>query len=71
MKKIIQKNGYIVYQAVTDRDTKKYGIRKGCYNVYPKEEIESYGVSFAYADFEDVDTLDEVMELIDVMQLTK
>lgn len=64
MKKIIQKNGFIVYQAVTDRDTKKYGIRKGCYNVYLKDEIESYGVSFAYANFEDIDTLVEVMEII-------
>ena len=58
MKRIKAINGYTIYQATTKRDKENYNCTIGSYNVYFSSDIRDYGISFSYAEFEDIDSLE-------------
>jgi hypothetical protein len=57
MKKVKQVNGYIVYQATTQRDADNYNCQVGNYNVYIAQDIRDFGLGNSYPEYEDVDSL--------------
>ena len=57
MKKVKQANGYIVYQATTQRDADNYNCQVGNYNIYIAQDIRDFGLTNCYPEYEDVDSL--------------
>ena len=57
MKKVKQANGYIVYQATTQRDADNYNCQVGNYNIYIAQDIRDFGLGNSYPEYEDVDSL--------------
>jgi len=57
MKKVKQANGYVVYQATTQRDADNYNCQVGNYNIYIAQDIRDFGLGNSYPEYEDVDSL--------------
>lgn len=65
MKRIKSINGYTIYQAVSKRDQENYNCTIGNYNIYFSSDIRDFGISYSYAEFEDIDTLENAIEFCD------
>lgn len=61
MKRIRAINGYAIYEATSARDEANYNCRIGHYNMYIAQDIRDYGLSNSYPDWEDIETLAEVV----------
>ena len=63
MKRIKSVNGYTIYQSVTARDEENYGCSVGSYNIYLSSDIRDYGLSYSYAEYDDIETLAEAINI--------
>lgn len=57
MKRIQSINGYTIYQSTSQRDVDNYRCEIGNYNIYISADIRTYGLTNAWAEYDDVDDL--------------
>ena len=63
MKRIKAVNNWTIYLSCSKRDEDNYNCTIGNYNIYSSSDIKDYGLAYSDANWEDVDSLQEAIEL--------
>ena len=63
MKRVKNCNGYVIYEAKSQRDVDNYNCQIGNFNIYTSTGIRDFGLTNSYPEYQDIDSLAEAIAI--------